>query len=239
VGIAGVPNAGKSSLFNALLRQERSLVSSQHKTTRDVLAHRFGLPHGDCVLFDCAGLLQDPDHILDHLAQQAAIESLKHCRLALFCVDVTKSDWTEDLAVFALIPGCPVTVVPTKIDLLTPEVLAEKLTATKAVFETPIQPVSSLTRHHMDDLAAMMDRALFKSPATHQGQDIALLTTRHKRTLMQAIESLKEAVALLTDQMDEVVCMTLRATYQSLGHVEQHVDEQVLDTIFSRFCIGK
>jgi tRNA modification GTPase len=239
VGIAGVPNAGKSSLFNALLGQDRSLVSSQHKTTRDVLAHRFSLAQGDCVLFDCAGLLQTPDHVLDRLAQQAAIESLKHCQRVLFCVDATKSDWTDDLAVFGLIPDCPVTVLLTKIDALTPETLSTQIALLKEKFGHPMQPVSSHTRQHLDDVAQAMNDALFERETAHPAPDITLLTARHRQVLAQAIESLQEAVELLSEGSDEVACMTLRATHQSLGQVEQHIDEQVLDSIFSRFCIGK
>ncbi len=239
VGIAGVPNAGKSSLFNALLGHDRSMVSSQHKTTRDVLAHRFTLAHGDCVLFDCAGLLQTPEHVLDRLAQQAAIESLKHCAHVLFCVDATKSDWTDDLAVFALIPDCPVTVLPTKIDALTSEALLTQIALLKGLFDIPIQPVSSQTGQHLKDLTDTMNQCLFDAEDALQNPDITLLTARHRQVLSQAIESLQEVSELLSDDSDEVACMTLRATYQSLGRVEQHIDEQVLDTVFSRFCIGK
>ncbi|MCF7972207.1 MAG: tRNA uridine-5-carboxymethylaminomethyl(34) synthesis GTPase MnmE [Phycisphaerae bacterium] len=239
VGIAGVPNAGKSSLFNALLGQDRSVVSNKHKTTRDVLAHRFGLPGGDCVLFDCAGLIQRPDHVLDQLAQQAAVESLRHCHLVLFCADVTKSDWAEDLAVFDLIPECPVTVVPTKIDLLVPDRRMTQVALLKSAFNKPAHPVSSLTREHLEDLTTLMDQILFESQTAAQGPDMTLLTARHRHMLSQAIESMQDAEELLSHGMDDVACMTLRATYQSLGHVEQHVDEQVLATIFSRFCIGK
>ncbi|NQV32018.1 MAG: 50S ribosome-binding GTPase [Phycisphaeraceae bacterium] len=239
VGIAGIPNAGKSSLFNALLGQDRSLVSSQHKTTRDVLAHRFSLAEGDCVLFDCAGLLRAPSHVLDRLAQQAAIESLRHCQWVLFCVDVTKSNWTDDLAVFALIPDCPVTVIPTKIDALTPEALSHQITLLKDLFNHPIQPVSSQSRQHLDDVVRVMNDGLFEKGDAYQAPDITLLTARHRQVLSLAIESLKEAVELLLHDSDEVACMTLRATHQSLGQVEQHIDEQVLDSIFSRFCIGK
>jgi len=239
VGIAGVPNAGKSSLFNALLGKDRSMVSSAHKTTRDVLATRFSLPKGDCVLFDCAGLLQAPNHILDQLAQQAAIESLHHCHRVLFCVDATKSVWTDDMAVLALIPNGSVTIVPTKIDALAPQALNEQLRRLAAVFDKPIQPVSSLARLYLDDLTGALNLALFEAQSKHQDPDLTLLTARHRQVLSLAIESLSDAQSLLSHGSDEIACMTLRATYQSLGCVEQHVDEQVLATIFSKFCIGK
>ncbi|HEC04175.1 MAG TPA: GTP-binding protein, partial [Phycisphaerales bacterium] len=103
VGIAGAPNAGKSSLLNKLLGKKRSIVSSQHKTTRDVLTGLWTLPHCQCVLFDCAGLLADTDNILDELAQGAAIEALRNSDVVIFCADLSKADWDEDIAIRELI----------------------------------------------------------------------------------------------------------------------------------------
>ena len=105
VGIAGAPNAGKSSLLNRLLGMERSIVSAQHKTTRDVLTGILTLNHNRCVLFDCAGLTISDfksqisnSSVLDELAQDAAIEALRNSRVVVFCVDVAKDrgQKTED-----------------------------------------------------------------------------------------------------------------------------------------------
>ncbi|MHC4556856.1 MAG: GTPase, partial [Planctomycetota bacterium] len=98
VGIAGAPNAGKSSLLNKLLGTERSIVSHEHKTTRDVLTGVCTFSHFTCVLFDCAGLLQKPEDILDELAQQAAVEALRNSDVVIFCTDVSKTEWLQDAA---------------------------------------------------------------------------------------------------------------------------------------------
>ncbi len=107
VGIAGAPNAGKSSLLNKLLGQERSIISDQRKTTRDVLTGELSLAHCRCVLFDCAGLTQKSEDrrqktevlssdlrplssVLDELAQQAATEALRNSSLVIFCIDISK-----------------------------------------------------------------------------------------------------------------------------------------------------
>ncbi|UCF17481.1 MAG: 50S ribosome-binding GTPase, partial [Phycisphaerales bacterium] len=118
VGIAGAPNAGKSSLLNTLLGTERSIVSPQHKTTRDVLTGLWTLPHCECVLFDCAGLLTGTDNILDELAQEAAVEALRNSDVVIFCVDLAKTDWDEDLAIRKLIESEVLMPVATKYDLV-------------------------------------------------------------------------------------------------------------------------
>jgi len=133
VGIAGAPNAGKSSLLNTLLGKERSIVSHKRKTTRDVLTAICTLAHCRCVLFDCAGLvlcpdpIRDPtgkvsngaDNVLDELAQQAAIEALRNSAVVVFCVDISKDPrpktqdarcksqdfglWAEEIGLWSLV----------------------------------------------------------------------------------------------------------------------------------------
>jgi len=156
VGIAGAPNAGKSSLLNKLLGKERSIVSELRKTTRDVLTGELTLAHCRCVLFDCAGLtrcsmlppslklrrtsdtrysmldtrysiLDTRCSVLDELAQQAAIEALRNSSVVVFCVDVAKPDWSEDSLIRELIEPQILIPVATKSDLLSEEVLAKRL----------------------------------------------------------------------------------------------------------------
>ena len=240
VGLAGVPNAGKSSLFNVLLHLERSIVSSQHKTTRDVLAERLSLPHGECVLFDCAGLLDTPDNVLDRLAQQAALTSLNNCQLVLFCLDSTKADWTEDLAIYQHLQDRPRLLIATKIDCLDQETLSSKLTELKDLFGNDCLAVSAHRGDHLDRLVDAVDQVLFSGTSQHTTEtDLVLVSARHRQVLQEALTSLTEASEELIQNNHDIACMILRATYQSLSRVEQHVDEQVLDTIFSRFCIGK
>ena len=81
--LVGPDGAGKSSLLNALLGWERSIVSPQPKTTRDVLSGMLTTDRFQCVLFDCAGLVQQSHDLLDELAQHAAVEALQHCSAVL------------------------------------------------------------------------------------------------------------------------------------------------------------
>ncbi|MCK5226211.1 MAG: 50S ribosome-binding GTPase, partial [Planctomycetes bacterium] len=95
VGLAGLANAGKSSLLNKLLNRKRSIVSGERKTTRDILTGLLELAKSSCIIFDCAGLLPfDQQHnILDELAQQTAVESLQNASIVIFCVDISSADF--------------------------------------------------------------------------------------------------------------------------------------------------
>jgi len=187
VAIAGAPNAGKSSLLNALLGRERSLVSDERKTTRDVLSGLLRLPiegaqaDGKSAM-ECVLLLAAPENILDELAQRAALEALRHCQAVLFCVDVAKPTWDEDIAVRSLIgrgrfspaPGgsanaegvddgralqdadeetqCVIIPIATKSDLLAPEELTDKVKALADAFSTGFLPTSSKTGRGLPEL---------------------------------------------------------------------------------------
>ena len=242
VGITGAPNAGKSSLLNKLLGKERSIVSHRHKTTRDVLTGVFTLPHCQCVLFDCAGLLIQPDDILDELAQQAAIEALRNSNVVIFCADISKNDWSEDAAIRKLIEPKFLVPVATKCDLLSEQILFDRLAALNESFSTDFLPTSAQSGSGIELLRQTIDGKLTEKFDVQQTGGVAL-TARHRKAVTEAIDHVSESIGELNAGNDEVAAMMLRAAYQAVSDIEQpaaaHIDEQILGQIFSRFCIGK
>jgi len=271
VGIAGAPNAGKSSLLNKLLGKERSIVSELRKTTRDVLTGVLTLAHYRCVLFDCAGLTRysTPDarfSILDELAQQAAIEALRNSSVVVFCVDVAKADWYEDVSIRTLVEPRLLIPVATKSDLLSEEALTKRLGELNKMF-APLEtqreksltgfaseflPTSAETGGGIELLRETIDRKIVEltvgagggGQVPKQISSVAL-TTRHKQVVTEAIENVIEATNELKGGNDEVAAMMLRAAYQAIHDIESPTggpdrgDEEILERIFSRFCIGK
>lgn len=242
VGIAGAPNAGKSSLLNKLLGKERSIVSHRHKTTRDVLTGVCTLPHCMCVLFDCAGLLMQPDDILDELAQQAAIEALRNSAVVIFCADISKTEWSEDAAIRKLIEPKFLVPVATKCDLPSEQILPDRLAALNEIFSTDFQSTSAQTGVGIELLRQTIDGKLTEKFDVPRAGGVAL-TARHRKAVTEAIGQIGESVDELNAGNDEVAAMMLRAAYQAVSDIEQpaaaHIDEQILGQIFNRFCIGK
>ena len=241
VGITGAPNAGKSSLLNRLLGRQRSIVSSQPKTTRDVLTGLLELKHNRCVLFDCAGLLTEPCSIIEELAQQVAIEGLRKSSVVVFCVDVSKKDWAEDILIRHLIESGNLLPVATKSDLLSGQPLSECLASLERLFYVEFLAVSSKNGEGIEPLCRAIDKKLlewFSIPAG--SESVAALTARHKQAVTEALENVSESVNELKTQNDEVAAMMLRAAYEALSAIEhQHIDDKILENIFGRFCIGK
>ena len=251
VGIAGAPNAGKSTLLNYLLGTERSIVSSRPKTTRDVLTGLLNLPHCQCVLFDCAGLTLQTSNVLDELAQAAAVESLQNCSVVVFCVDISKADWAADAAIRRLIEPQNIIAVATKSDLIGADILAGNLAGLAEIFGADFIATSSRTGLGMELLHERIDNKILENttaePPSPQAQSVLrdtqyniALTVRHRQAVTEAIENIDEASAQLKAANDDVVAMLLRGAYQAVSNIQPvHVDEKVLDNIFKRFCIGK
>jgi len=287
VGIAGAPNAGKSSLLNKLLGKERSIVSHRRKTTRDVLTALCTLAHCRCVLFDCAGLvlcpdpIRDPtgkvskgaDNVLDELAQQAAIEALRNSAVVVFCIDISKANWSEDISICELIYSSCVErdaycvkentqyairntkliPVATKCDLLSEQVLSNRLVELNELFDADFLAISVETGDSIKLLREKIDNKIIEITLGSLSRETQYairdtkyeiaLTARHKQAVTEAIENVSESIGELRAGNDEVAAMMLRAAYQAVSGIESatggHVDEQILEQIFSRFCIGK
>ncbi len=287
IGIAGAANAGKSSLLNSLLGWERSIVSHQPGTTRDVLTGLLTVrsefevaslkleeggppPTSDfelrtsnsfqCVLFDCAGLLAAPDSVLDRLAQQAALEALHRCTAVLFCVDITKSDLHDDSAARGLVtrasgpcssdlpssaaepapprPAVPVIGVATKCDLLSDDELPRQRERLARTFGGEFLPTSAQTGRGRQELLHAIAQSAIRNPQSAISS--VALTARHKQAVMEAIANTRQAITEVNHGRPEIAATMIRAAWQALSEIEQQpLDEQVLDRIFSRFCIGK
>ncbi len=255
VGIAGATNAGKSSLLNKLLEKERSIVSGERHTTRDVLSAPLRLEHCECVLFDCAGLVLQPDNILDELAHQAAIETLGNSSIVLFCVDVSKTDWLENISIRGLVEPKILMPVATKCDLVSEEILPNHLADLKGLFGAELLVTSAKTGAGLELLRETIDERIIdagypkldtrrarQESSEHQAVGVALVA-RHKQAVTEAIENVSESAEELRAGNDEVAAMMLRAAYEAVSSIGQpicqQVDEQILEQIFSRFCIGK
>jgi tRNA modification GTPase len=257
VGIAGAPNAGKSSLLNKVLGKERSIVSHSRKTTRDVLTAVCELERCGCVLFDCAGLVREAENILDELAQEAAIEALRNSSVVIFCIDISKGDWSEDISIRELIEPKALIPVATKCDLVTEKVLSARLADLKEIFGIELLVTSAVTGAGLELLGETIERKIIElepgfredeggvSRLSESTRSSVALTARHKQAVTEAIGNIKEAIGELRAGNDEVAAMMLRAGYEAVSGIESvtgragRVDEQILGQIFGHFCIGK
>jgi tRNA modification GTPase len=242
VGLAGAPNAGKSSLLNALLGRSRSIVSETPRTTRDVLSGLLETDRCRCVLFDCAGLLPRPQTQIERLAQQAAVEALSNCDLTVFCADISRRFDRWEQAVLRLIRPKALIGTATKADLVDKSTVGQRVAQLKRLSGADFAATSAATGEGLTGLVCMIGECLAGRPGADDGKTHAVvaLTARHRAVVDEAVGLVTESAERFRNGQDEVAAMNLRAALRAVADIHRHgVDDMILDGIFSRFCVGK
>lgn len=241
VVLAGAPNAGKSTLFNALLARTRAVAGPTPGTTRDVLVEPLDLARltpgaGRILLADLAGLDADAQGV-DALAQQAARDALADADLVLWCDPSGRFD--------------PAAAPPTDAPILRVRTFADQRPAdpslpsspsvpasSQAPASTPSLSVSALDQRGLPALALAISRTLSGVRAA----PLLTLLPRHRAALRDAAVALDHTLALAHERPDsaEEIAGELRAALDALGELTGRLTpDDVLARVFASFCIGK
>lgn len=231
--IVGEPNAGKSSLLNRLVGRERALVSPEPGTTRDFIEERIVIgPH--CIrLIDTAGLNPSPTP-LEKLGMDKTLERAAEADLFLLVLDAARPapDFPAEIA--GLLAGGRPLVVLNKTDL------DAGTAALGGWAQQEVVRVSALTGAGIEELSrAIVKRA--DAFAGNQGSEIIAINARHAEALRRAQECLASARTKLVQKgAVELLASDLRGALDAYGDIGGKIDnEQMLDRLFSTFCIGK
>lgn len=235
VVLYGAPNAGKSSLVNALLGEDRILVSSVPGTTRDFVEVRLFLPGGEIRLVDTAGIADRATDELDALSMEKSREILKEADLKIHVVDGCEfgvRDSEFGVGNQKSTTDSDVTVI-SKCDLL------DGGSGAAMTLPENSLSVSSKTGEGLAELRQKMDAALFtegRSP-----EDIWITSERERACLAEAFEGVKRALDLLQKQPAvELLAFEMQLVRRSLQSVVGEISsEDILQSIFAGFCIGK
>jgi tRNA modification GTPase len=230
VVIAGRPNAGKSSLFNALLGSERAIVTEIPGTTRDAIEAMASCRGFPFRLVDTAGLRESEDRV-ERLGIEVSRRYLQAADLVLFCVEAGR-DLEPDEERFVEELGDRVLIVRTKADLVPVD---------RAPSKEDELSVSAISGVGLDRLRDRLAEGAFAGLAG--GGDLAVLVTRerHRLALERASEEITSFVRARREKVEAAVAAThLRAAVTSLEELIGVVStEDILDRVFSTFCVGK
>ncbi|TKJ30250.1 MAG: tRNA uridine-5-carboxymethylaminomethyl(34) synthesis GTPase MnmE [Chloroflexi bacterium B3_Chlor] len=231
--IVGRPNVGKSSLLNRLLRTARAIVTPIPGTTRDTLEETINLQGIPLTLVDTAGIAESED-LVEKLGIERSREALSRADLALMTVDVSEPLQEADSQIAELIGGKPAILVANKIDLPQLASLDDLLPGVRRV------RVSALTGEGLEELEEAMVEAVFSGKVT--ASDVPLVTNpRHKQALHEALEHAEAAVeASTSDTPVDLIAIDVTAAVNALGEITgETATEDLLEIIFSEFCVGK
>nr|WP_294795999.1 tRNA uridine-5-carboxymethylaminomethyl(34) synthesis GTPase MnmE [uncultured Mucilaginibacter sp.] len=231
--IAGRPNAGKSTLLNALLNEERAIVSHIPGTTRDTIEEVLNINGINFRLIDTAGIREATDAI-EKIGVERTMEKISTSSLLVYVYDaeqITLAELNGDLESLQK-PGITMLIVANKADLLTEEQLLALPHTESAVI------ISAKEKRHIDELKNKIYHAAVKDQL--EGNDILVTNIRH----LEALQKTEEALIRVLDGMETVtsdfLSMDIKQALHYLGEITGAVTtDDLLENIFSKFCIGK
>ena len=232
--IAGTPNAGKSSLLNRLLQEERAIVTDVPGTTRDVLEEWITLRGVPVCLVDTAGI-RETDDTVEKIGVSRARRYLDQADIILAVIDGSRPLTDEDKDILQSAADKNVIIVLNKTDL--PSVMTSQDLST---YGFPICPISASTGDGLEELKDRLLQEVLKGGFT-DGPSALLTNTRHIELVRQSAEALERARQSLQDGMPlDCAVIDIRQAWDTLGSITgDTVHDDIVEEIFSRFCLGK
>ena len=231
--IVGKPNAGKSSLLNRLLNENRAIVTHIPGTTRDIIEETVTFEGLAVRLLDTAGI-RHTDDLVEQEGISRALAKIPQADLILAVFDASREFGQEDQLIYDALTGHRTIAVLNKTDLPRQLVLPDE---GRFLAQTGIV---ALTGDGVDQLKQVVCKQFLRSTASDSREFVALSRARHRDALVSAQQNLQQFSSGLRDRNLELLALDLRSALQAVGSVVgQTATDEVLDHIFSSFCIGK
>ena len=232
--IMGKPNAGKSSLLNRLLNENRAIVTHIPGTTRDIIEETVNLGGLPVRLLDTAGIRHTED-VIEREGIKRALDKIPEADMILFVVDTTRQFEDEDQIILEAVSGSTVLVVKNKCDLPGVMSLPAKLDKFRSV------EISASSGAGVENLRQLVRTTFLHDSAIDNRDFIAISRARHKDALTSANTILERVVSsLFSGSGLELLAVELRDALAEVGSVTgECTNDEILDLIFSSFCIGK
>ena len=233
--ILGKPNAGKSSLLNYLVGEDRAIVTEIAGTTRDILEEYISLNGITLRVIDTAGI-RDTEDVVEKIGVGKARQMAEDADLILYVVDSSMPLDENDQEIMELLKGRKSITIYNKTDL--PPVVDMEFLKEKTA--SPVIPVSAVEETGIGQLEDEIRRMFFQGELSFN-DEVYITNARHKAALEEALESLKLVKNSIEMGMaEDFFSIDLMNAYESLGRiVGESVGEDLVNEIFSKFCMGK
>lgn len=233
--IVGKPNAGKSSLLNVLLGEERAIVTDIAGTTRDVLEEQMSLSGISLNIIDTAGIRSTED-VVEKIGVKKAKTYARDADLIIYVVDSSTGLDENDEEIMEMIRDRKAIVLLNKMDLdciTTEEDIRKHL-------DKPVIPVSAKEEQGIDRLEQTV-KDMFYDGSISFNDEIYITNMRQKAALKEALDSLEQVSVSIQNQMPEdFFSIDMMNAYEELGSITgESVGEDLVNEIFSKFCMGK
>ncbi|MCX7821490.1 MAG: tRNA uridine-5-carboxymethylaminomethyl(34) synthesis GTPase MnmE [Brevinematales bacterium] len=235
IAIVGAPNTGKSSIMNALLKEDRVIVSDIAGTTRDVISDEISVRGISVKLFDTAGLRNSED-LLEQKGMEKTKRIIEEADLIFFVLDCNRKLNETDKNIFELLRNKEYIIVLNKIDLPMVTTVEE---INYFFGKEPIK-ISALNQKDLSKIEDEIERFYFSLGYSPEN-DVLITNIRQENLLEKALNYIDKAInALKQDMSEEFIASDLRKAKSSIEEIIGITkDEEILNKIFSKFCIGK
>ena len=232
--INGRPNAGKSSLLNVILNEERAIVTDIEGTTRDTIEEYISIEGVPLKIIDTAGIRNANDEV-EKIGVNKAIEIAKKSDIVIAIFDITRKFNEEDRKIIDLVKEKNAIIVLNKIDLKKESKIEELEKVNK-----PIVRISTKTREGVDELFEEIVK-LFKLNEIANDGEFIVSNNRHKSLILNARRNLLKARETIDNHLPiDIISSFMKEILEELGKITgETVTEDVIKEIFSKFCLGK
>lgn len=234
--ILGKPNVGKSSLMNWILGENRAIVTEIAGTTRDVIEEFVNIKGIPLKIVDTAGI-RETDDIVEKIGVEKSRDHMKSSDLVLVVLDSSRELEEDDLEILDAINPKKTLVLINKIDL---ESRLDMDKVKEYIAEENIIHISAMENKGLESIHDKIETMVYEGRVSNKG-DVMITNTRHKDAIYKAMNSINDAIKGLEDHMSyDFIGVDLKDAWDSLGFINgDTVTEDLLDTIFKNFCIGK
>ena len=233
--IVGKPNAGKSSFLNAIVGDDRAIVTEIEGTTRDILTEEINLGGILLNLVDTAGIRKTED-IVEKIGVDKARHYVETADLVIYVVDASRELDENDYDIINIIKNKNVIVLLNKTDLDT--VISKEDISN--MLKCDILEISAKEYRGIDDFEAIIENKFYQGKVNYN-DEICITNIRHKQLLGDSLDSIKNVKGAIDDCMPEdLYIIDMMNCYTSLGLiVGEEVEDDLVDKIFKEFCMGK
>lgn len=243
VAIIGKPNAGKSTLLNALLKEERAIVSDIAGTTRDTIEEVLHINGNAFRLIDTAGLRETTDEI-EKIGVEKAKEKVERAKILIYLIDINTEDFTEDLEMF---PELQREDLFTIVCLTKTDISNEKNSKREIIsqlssdFGLPSSNILAISAKDQTGIEALKKELSSYLENLKTEENTVITNQRHYEALQKSLDSVKRVKSAIYDSFHtELLAYELRYALEHLGEISgEFTNDEVLGNIFSKFCIGK
>ena len=233
--IIGRPNAGKSSLLNIMLNEERAIVTSVEGTTRDTIEEYISINGIPLKIIDTAGIREANDEV-EKIGVEKAKKIAKESDLIIGIFDISRKMNKEDYEILDILKNKNSIIVLNKIDLDENNVDMGKVKE----INKPIVQISTKTREGIENLYKEIEN-IIETKEISSDNEIIVTNTRHKSLIIKAMDSVDKSLETIENKMPiDIIVVYVKDILENLGEITgETVTEDIIKEIFSKFCLGK